>query len=338
MVFSADPSPDVVAPHPGVSSGLVSQTRGARRLLPAGAYTTLAFQAAEDAAIWTRAWIGVGFLADVDEVGDILPYAAGNHGLHFERRADGSIAGRFNKAQHGGCRVVPLQCQTGARTHCSFTACGFSYDRAAIKANDPERGRHLDQYLGQRPERLLQISVREWGPLIVARLDPAARSPFDWPECDTIVPCGAKDHGGDTIWKEYPANWKHLAVALADRQAGDESAAILSPNVIVRKFGKDICLIVLQPTALDRTLCRVRMMTCDHKMSPDGLTQVTESLARCGARAAEMQREIEWRGGDDQDLNSVRSVFEHYVRNAIESLAAEERSDILYRTSDTGEW
>lgn len=324
--------------HLAGSSGVPTQTSDARRLLPASAYNALAFQRTEDAAIWTRAWIGVGFAADVVDAGDILPYTAGNHGLHIERCADGALAGRFNKAQHGGCRSVPLQCQTGARTHCSFTACGFSYDRPVIKAGDPERGRHIDQYLGLRPERLLAVSLRQWGPLIVASLDPAAQATDEWPKCDALIPCDVADGGGQTLWKEYAANWKHLAVAFGETQSEGESATICFPNVVIRKFQGDICVIVLQPVALDRTLCRVRMMGRGAEMSPRRVGRMSDALARCGALAAKMQHADDAFWGDDDCLVPVRTVFERKIREAIEACEAEERTEVLFKTSDRGEW
>ncbi|MHB8885498.1 MAG: Rieske (2Fe-2S) protein [Methylovirgula sp.] len=338
LAVSAAAYPDGAALHPAGSSGFPTETSNARRFLPASAYDALAFQRTEDASIWTRAWIGVGFAADVVNAGDILPYTAGNHGLHIERCADGALAGRFNKAQHGGCRSVPLQCQTGARTHCSFTACGFSYDRPVIKADDPERGRHLDQYLGLRPERLLPVSLREWGPLIVACLDPAAQAIVEWPECETVIPRDLKDGSGQTLWKEYAANWKHLAVAFADTRCEGESATILFPNVVIRKFQGDVCVIVLQPVALDRTLCRVRMMGRGAAMSLRQADRMSNALARCGALATKMQHAEDDCWGDDDCLAPVRTIVERKIRDAIESLEAEERTEALFRTSDRGGW
>jgi hypothetical protein len=100
----------------------------------------------------------------------------GNHGVHIQR-VEGKLVGRFNKAQHGGCRSVPAQCQTGTKTKCSFTSCGYSRDRTVLSAKDVEQGSSLGgQYLGDRPERLLPIKVECWGPFIFINLDPTSKS------------------------------------------------------------------------------------------------------------------------------------------------------------------
>lgn len=301
----------------------VSDDRGADLLLPARAYDGLPFQKWEDAAIWTRAWVGIGFETEVAQVGDVLPFTVGNHGIHVERLPDGALAGRFNKAQHGGCRAVPLQCQTGARTRCSFTACGFSYDRRTIVASDPERARHLDQYLGLRPERLLQVAVRKVGPVLLTKLDSQCSAQLDWPAtaCASMEDCAA----GETIWQEVGANWKHVAVALA---TDDEAyTSLLFPNVIIRSAAEETCVILLQPVALTRTLLRIR--TSEGRV-PDWVA----------ARAAQATRTQVGRPRLEATPNAqgVRDALETRVLCAINALAQEQRTDVLFRTDDKGDW
>ena len=298
--------------------------RYADRLLPARAYHSLPFQKSEDAAIWTRAWVGIGFEAEVADVGDVLPFTVGNHGIHVERMPDGMLVGRFNKAQHGGCRDVPLQCQTGARTRCSFTACGYSYDRRPIAASDPDRARHLDQYLGLRPERLLQIEVREWGPVLLARLDPQPPAPLDWP-----VPALVSTRdiaAGETIWLEVGANWKHVAVALA---ANDDAArlSLLFPNAVVRTGADETCIILLQPVAPARTLMRIR--------TAQG--RVPDWVADRASKATQMQLG-QTRLEATPNGQRARDALETRVHQAVRKLALEERTDVLFRTDDKGDW
>lgn len=82
-------------------------------LLPMAAYRSLNFAYLEDERVWTRDWVCIGTERDIPRPGDLLPYTLGNHGIHVQRQQDGSLRGAFNSAQHGGCRVVPLQCQGG---------------------------------------------------------------------------------------------------------------------------------------------------------------------------------------------------------------------------------
>ena len=303
------------------------------RFLSPSDYHSLAAQAKEDAAIWTRTWVGLGFAADIGQAGDILPATVGNHGVHVERCADGSLVGRFNKAQHGGCRAVPLQCQTGAKTKCSFTACGYSRDRRPIAASDPDRLLQLDQYLGLRPERLLTVPVRPHGPLIAAMLDPMRTAPLDWPE----VGRGLSDAGGETRWIEFAANWKHLMVAFGSAD-GEVRAELLYPNVVVLSALIGSCAIILHPTALGRTLCRVRRFRSDaatpQTTSSCDLDDILEIAAKRAACAEAWQ--------DDPSrtcaIDPVRTWFERKVRAAFDELDDEERLGVLYQTSDKGEW
>lgn len=254
-------------------------------MLDIAAFRTLGFARQEDEAIWTRDWICIGTRDDVAATGDVLPYTIGDHAMHVQRGADGGLAGRFNKAQHGGCRVVPLQCQQGTKTPCSFTSCGHSRDRKPISAGElgddtPE----MYQYLGLRPERLLPVRVAEAGSLLFAHLDPHGE------EIDRIAsaladfaPTIAREGKPRLFeeWLEFGCNWKLAGQFIAgidtqspsgcaDMLTGETllgrtrgRAAWLFPNLVVLKAGDAICVVLLQPTALTRTLCRVHVFGDD---------------------------------------------------------------------------
>jgi phenylpropionate dioxygenase-like ring-hydroxylating dioxygenase large terminal subunit len=149
---------------------------GQARVLHPVAYRSKAFADLEDEKIWTRAWVCVGMQERIPGYGDLLPYTVGNHGIHVQRDDRGQLQGRFNKAQHGGCRIIPLQCQTGKKTKCSFTSCGYSRDRDVISGaelNDSTAA--MGQYLGFNPDKLVPIKVETWGPYVFVNLDTEAR-------------------------------------------------------------------------------------------------------------------------------------------------------------------
>ncbi|MEA3117200.1 MAG: hypothetical protein QOI13_470 [Paraburkholderia sp.] len=247
--------------------------------LNADAYRTLAFAKIEDDAIWTREWICIGVDEDIPRAGDLLPFTAGDHAVHVQRLANGQLAGRFNLAQHGGCRVVPLQCRQGAKTSCSFTSCAHSRDRVPLQATEANiPSPEMYQYLGLRPERLLGVRVATDGPLIFVHLDPAVdalhRVEIDAPPLINGVSRARRGDG----WLELAGNWKHVGQRIAigakltdaatasatfeSTQSLDESGAPIRamwrfPNLIVLSAGASLCVIVLQPIALQRTLCRV---------------------------------------------------------------------------------
>ncbi len=145
---------------------------GRAETLPPTAFRSKIFADLEDEKIWTRSWVCIGTEQQIPCVGDLLPFTLGNHGIHVQRIANGGLIGRFNKAQHGGCRAIPLQCQTGVKTKCSFTSCGYSRDQGAIHATYMGEDSQLaGQYLGDRPERLFPVQVESWGPFIFANID-----------------------------------------------------------------------------------------------------------------------------------------------------------------------
>ncbi|PVX81725.1 hypothetical protein [Paraburkholderia unamae] len=245
-------------------------------VLGADAYRTLAFAKTEDDVLWTREWICIGVIDDLRREGDLLPFTAGDHAVHVQRMPGGRLAGRFNLAQHGGCRVVPLQCRQGAKTSCSFTSCGYSRDSAPLEATEtgaPSEGMY--QYLGLRPERLLGVRVARDGPLIFVHLDPAANA-FA-PSLADPPPGIRREHA----WLELDVNWKHagqrIAAGVQRGEANDVQAVFESrdrighaghadetltvtwryPNLLDLRTSTSRCFVVLQPTALQSVLCRI---------------------------------------------------------------------------------
>ncbi len=294
-------------------------------------YSSLRFQAVEDAAIWSRLWIGVGFVEEIPSRGDILPFTAGHHGIHVERAADGGFTGRFNKAQHGGCRVVPLQCRTGAKTRCSFTACGYSRDRRPILSTDQDRDLHLDQYLGLRPERLLPVAVETFGPMLVARLDPQSGAERRWPLVEEVFGQRALVSDVSTVWSEFAADWKALAIAFAERKG----AAMLFPNVAVWREEDTTIIAVLQPVDLDRTLCRIRVFGNGRTVDEAATRRFMKELRERAADAEAGQGAL---GRDGLHAVQIRARFEAEVCAAIEGLAGEVPIDAVCRTDGKDLW
>ncbi|WP_375273412.1 hypothetical protein [Methylorubrum thiocyanatum] len=273
----------------------------APRLLPPAAYRALAFAELEDDAVWTRSWLAIGLGAEIPAADDLLPFTAGHHGLHVQRTAEGGLVGRFNKAQHGGCRAVPLQCRTGTKTRCSFTACGYSRDGAVLPAGLEGPTPAMHQYLGLRPERLLPVAVRAWGPMVRINLDPEAAPPEAAPE-------GLVALAGETRRVEYAANWKLAAQALAEgdrfaqapeslhltgRLATGEAAslALHFPNLVLIEARGETCAVMLQPTALGQTLLRIGLLGPQGRATPDLEVSLLEAswdawLAEIAARMA----------------------------------------------------
>jgi hypothetical protein len=278
---------------------------GSARVLPPAAFRSLSYTLLEDEAVWTRDWICVGSHEAIPDVGDLLPFTIGTHGLHVQRAEDG-LKARFNKAQHGGCRIVPLQCQTGAKTKCSFTSCGYSRDRNAIPAGELGDGMpEMHQYLGLRPERLLTAHARSWGPLIFVSLDAGPNTPeaglSELNRLGGFFGNDKRECSAET-WLEFSANWKlvgqHLASGEPTREAADKGwilaagelsnsaparFAWLFPNLVLIATDSQTCVAVLQQTAIGQTLCRIRVYG---EASADQTAFWTAEINRRGASAA----------------------------------------------------
>jgi hypothetical protein len=249
----------------GAIYGACGARFGVASALPRQTYTSPVFQELENEKVWTRDWVCIGTTPEIAGAGDLLPYTVGQHAIHVQRLASGSLMGRFNKAQHGGCRSVPAQCRTGKKTKCSFTSCGHSRDRDVIVGDllnemTPQAG----QYLGVYPERLMQVSIQTSGPFIFANVDPTLGRDLSPPVVVSEVDGEAVRVGGE--WQEHRANWKLAGTALVDTarshpDGGGASNYISAewhfPNLVVIKARSATLAIVLQPTAFDQTLWRL---------------------------------------------------------------------------------
>lgn len=301
---------------------------GSAETLPPACYRSKVFSALEDNRIWARAWIAVGSDLEIPGAGDLLPFTIGYHGIHLQREAEGGIVGRFNKAQHGGCRSVPLQCQTGSRTRCSFTSCGHSRDREVVSSAElDEAGSVANQYLGLVPERLLPVRVEQRGSLLFACLDPRTAElsdglePLDgalssemligkrwhaskanWkligPALHSYLStlgasCGAEPLGSDAIADHWPAS--HLASVLPEGSgdaAGTISLVWCLPNLLVLRTPRETLAVLLQPLSMTETQLRVLLLG-DALLSDAGPAEAARLDARLEAWIATLQPALE---------------------------------------------
>lgn len=286
-------------------------------------YKSLTFAYLEDEAIWTRDWICIGTTDDIPNEGDILPYTVGNHGIHVQRMANGVLEGRFNNAQHGGCRLVPVQCQNGTKTKCSFTSCGYSRDRDAIAASQggqPVPAMH--QYTGLRPERLLQISVATRHSLIFVNIDSPDHRFAPETGLDKQIDYAFNNHPVriEKEWSEFECNWKLFAEtlllelnALPDAAQMTEGGSFIGniqsdpesdrgfsgtviwsyPNMMHVRTAHVSCWIALQQTALEKMMCRAQFYGDPASaQSADDLSMLKDALAAIGRAAETRQAEL----------------------------------------------
>jgi hypothetical protein len=275
---------------------------GLATTLPRRAYTSEVFQRLENEKLLTRDWICVGTSSEIANTHDLLPYTIGQHAIHVQRLPDGSLKGRFNKAQHGGCRTIPAQCRTGRKTRCSYTSCGYSRDREVILGDTlAEMSPQLGQYLGTAPERLLPVKIRTSGPLIFANIDPSleADQPPQLPQwTEKLV--RLEGH-----WQEHRSNWKLAGAAIVDvarsSLAGGGATNYVSaewtfPNLVLVRSRHATLAVVLQPTAMDQTLWRLSFFSAPelpraaHEAACGTLMRLLEQAVE---QAVSLQGEIE---------------------------------------------
>jgi hypothetical protein len=273
---------------------------GVASALPRQAYVSKVFQDLENEKVWTRDWVCIGTTPEIPNFGDLLSYTVGQHAIHVQRLSAHGLVGRFNKAQHGGCRAVPAQCQTGRKTKCSYTSCGHSRDRDVISGDvlgemTPEAG----QYLGVYPERLMPVGIQTCGPFVFANVDPTPDRNPSPPAVDAVIEANATRATGE--WREARANWKLAGAALVDTARSHESGGGASnyvsaewyfPNLVVLKSRHATLAIVLQPTAFDQSLLRLSIFKHE-QVSGSASDNLLELVERAVATAAFRQSEVE---------------------------------------------
>ena len=272
---------------------------GLATTLPRRAYTSEVFQDLENEKVWSRAWVCVGSVHEIANVGDLLPYTVGQHAIHVQRQQDGSLIGRFNKAQHGGCRSVPAQCRTGRKTKCSYTSCGHSRDRDVIPGSVlGETAALMGQYLGGVPERLLPVRLRVEAGYIFANIDPSPDSTAEPP----VVSANGVPGRREGFWRMHRSNWKLAGASLVDVARPDVNGGALNlveaewhfPNLVRISSQSAMASVILQPTATDETLWRVSLFASPGSGKCEAARgRLLELIDRAAVRAEASQIEIE---------------------------------------------
>ncbi len=244
-----------------------------------------AYAMRESQLLWPAVWVYVGTGADIPRAGDVLPYTVGDIGIHVERMADGGLQGRMNRAQHGGCGVIPMQCQTGTKTRCPQIACGFSRDSVqAVTADSPERDRWLFQLIGLRPDRLARVAAVEQSGLIRVNLQGGPVEGL----ADGVHPGPGRMAQRAARWIMVNANWKIAAKHLA-RVGEGWTAQHVFPNLVVLTAHPWHCIMVLQPMGPDVTLCRTSLFEPEQTLPDTVAPGLWDVLTQAG-RAAEQEQ------------------------------------------------
>ena len=254
-------------------------------------WTSKASMDLEDRLIWSREWIAIGYGAQLPNAGDILPFTVGHHGIHVERMPGGEIVARFNFVQHGGCRSIPLQCQTGTRTRCSYLSCGYSRDRVegfptSLNRSDPA----AHHFLGFAEVPGLPMGLRLKGDVIFVNLDASLAVATS----EAFTPF--LDGPAESLTLEPACNWKQFWLALlaefgkvetigatfSGRSEAGLRLRAQPPNFFVLDYDGGQMSAILQPTGTMLTLLRLA------RRGEAGPQPALDLLERCGQKARSM--------------------------------------------------
>lgn len=293
---------------------------GQAERLPSYAYTHKVFADLENEKIWTRQWVAVGFTEQLPYIGDLLPYTVGNHGIHIERVAPSTFEGRFNFVQHGGCWTVPTQCQTGKKTRCSYTSCGFSEDRTTqFKTNLNVESNETGHYLGFNPNKWTPIQTQQIGNTIFVNLaNEPAKAKLLLQESNALLRDALITPKTylDSWYEEVSSNWKQLGTALLthcveqpillnEQSWGGETidninVLWLFPNLLVLTSSSLILTVLMQPHSPKETFLRSTLWRISESRSAN-LEQENEAQSLLFAYQAikntakvEQKKQNEW--------------------------------------------
>jgi hypothetical protein len=146
----------------------------------------------------------------------------------------------------------------------------------------------LHQYLGLRPERLQPVQVGVCGALVWVNLniDPVPLDIAEGPLQQWLADSGSWSRVG-VSWREMECNWKLLAQHLLSlEEPGDESSLILQgksgtaevawcfPNLLLLRNASTLCILILQPVGLGKTLCRLQVFSSNTLAAVDADQQL----------------------------------------------------------------
>jgi choline monooxygenase len=186
--------------------GVSLADRQGRELLPARAFLSPAFYAAELKYVFERSWVHVADLPDLTKPGDYVSAQIGRVPVLVVRSESGMLRGFVNACRHRGATLAEGSGNCGKHLRCPYHAWTYTTDGrlAGVPYREEFRG-ELDG-LG-----LLPIRIATAGPLVFGCLDEQAE-PFEHYAGE--LPEVLRDFGTSgmetafTLSYELPVNWK----------------------------------------------------------------------------------------------------------------------------------
>lgn len=211
---------------------------------------------------WSGEWVAVGFAEQLASEGDLLPATIGWHGAHVRRLVGGTLGASLNARPFGGCFAVPSHCASTQNISCAHLGCAFSKDPDVLTAQTDPDGRGRRQFVGDRPDRAVDVPVRSCGSLLFVSVTTDVNAPWDPGQAASD---GLRDEVADRVAGPVvavPAGVEWTAAASWVTRHVDRLAAgrpVLAnvdtwwPNVVVVRLDDEVLCFVARPEGSTRS-------------------------------------------------------------------------------------
>lgn len=145
--------------------------------IPADAYVSRHYAAAEQERLWRKTWLQAGRVEEIAEVGDFITYDIGVDGVVIVRTGPDEIRAYHNVCPHRGRRLVDVPAgQHNARGKRHSFVCGYHAWTFNLQGKCTYI-QHQDDWQGSLTDErtsLGKVHVDSWGGWLWINLDPEA--------------------------------------------------------------------------------------------------------------------------------------------------------------------
>ena len=141
------------------------------------AYTSDAFFADEQRAVYENGWVCIGLAAEATTE-RVLVRQLGDRSILITRTKDGELHGHLNSCRHRGTELVESDCDVAGTIRCPYHRWGYALDgslKAAPRFEDVPRAEFDPTDHG-----LIPVRVEVWGVLLFACLSADAMPLTEW--------------------------------------------------------------------------------------------------------------------------------------------------------------
>lgn len=185
------------------------------RGLPAGAYTEEDFWSAERQTVFKKNWICIGFVHDLENVGDAVPVTFAGHPLLMVKNAKNEIGVFHNICRHRCLTLVDEPKNVGKLIRCPYHA--WAYDLEGKLRAAPHFGgvnQHDTDGFTREENGLVPVRSHVWQDWIFVNLDGSAE-PFDEYAATLMERLEGVDWSlieciGQLDFGEVACNWKFI--------------------------------------------------------------------------------------------------------------------------------